>query len=565
MKNTKYMLRALTVLIIMMYSVMTITVCAESSNERSGYRTISYQISSSNLENYADGGRSGLDISLRSSLPKGVTCSFKTEERQVTLTLHFEFESLKDYREKVISLCGADTAVICSLDEGVLIVESATAMNYLDFVFEVKNDSNRDNADNSEDLQNKASAFDIRSMMVVTKNILSVNGTEHQIQGSVKLRPEKDEEDRIKADYLSLHTEGKKNGNFKRTVVVGIKNDVDEEKMDYFYKLFKKVGKVNAKQISKNETTLQVTFQAYGQQELTVKTEQCLGCKIIQKENLYPINKKSIGVTSQELYDLSAILNAGGKFLYTFDLPSYYSNVKTVDGCSYTTERGIASGNEMITYSYEKKLCFDEILVSTDISNLFGRIDRTIRLSVSKEIADFYYENIKTQLSERLPKDSVMTIAEDKNGIYYEICFSSYSVERVLDFTNAIFNSSGNLIINRKFLDIPKQIYENVSVDNILSSMSPAQSVSFNYNLISTASLTDEMEKYDENYKLEDEIVIWNIGRTENVTILYNGVNIVSVVLFFIVLLISGVIIFHLFRKKKKHRCLIDISWRDIL
>ncbi len=549
MKKTKYILSALIALIIMVSSVMPLTVYAEASNDSLGYRTISYQISSSDLENYADGGRSGLDISLRSSLPQGVTYSFETEERQVTLTLHFEFESAEEYREKVIGLCGTDTAVICSLDDGVLIVESAEPMNYLDFLFEVENDIDVENSDNSEESQKQTSTFDIRSMMTVTKNILSVNDTEYQIEGIVNIRPEISDEELIRADYLSLHTEGKRNGNFKRTVVVGIRDDANEEKKNYFNKLLKKLGKVKTEQISENELTLQVTFEAYGQQELTAKTEQCLGCNIIQIENLYPIDKKNVGVTNQEFYDLTAILNPEGMFCYTFDAPSYYSNIQTVEGYSYTTESGIASKNGIITYSYEKKFCFDEIRISTDISNLFGKIDRTIRLSVSNEIADFYYENIKTQLSERLPKDSVMTISEDENGIYYEICFSSYSTEKVLDFTNAILDSSGELTIDRGFLGISNQISENISVDNVLTSMSPARSVSSNYTLISTASLTDEMEEYDESYKVEDGVVVWNICGTEDITIMYNGVNIIKVISFIIILLVAGVVVFAITKK----------------
>ncbi len=552
MRKTKYILSALFALIIMVSSLIPLTVYAESSNDSLGYRTISYQISSSDLENYADGGRSGLDISLRSSIPQGVTYSFETEERQVTLTLRFEFKSAKDYREKVIGLCGTDTAVICSLDNEVLLVESAAAMNYLDFLFEVESDIDVENSENSEESQKQTSTFDIRSMMTVTKNVLFVDDTEYQIEDTVNIRPEISDEDFIRADYLSLHTEGKRNGNFKRTVVVGISDDANEEKKDYFNKLFKKLGKVKTEQISENEITLQVTFEAYGQQELAAKTEQCLGCNIIQIENLYPIDKKNIGVTNQEFYDLTAILNPEGLFSYTFDVPSYYSNIQTVEGYSYTTESGIASENEIITYSYAKKFCFDEICISTDISNWFGKIDRTIRLSVSNEIADFYHENIKTQLSERLPKDSVMTISEDENGIYYEIGFSSYSTEKVLEFTNAILDSSGELTIDRGFLGISNQISENISVDNVLTSMSPARSVSSNYTLISTASLADEMEEYDESCKMEDGVVDWNICGTENICIMYGGVNIISVILFVSITLVIGCVAVVIIKKVKK-------------
>lgn len=539
MKKTKYILSALIALIIMLSSVMSLSVCAETNNNSLGYRTVSYQISSSDLENYADGGRSGLDISLRSSLPKGVTYSFKTEERQVTLTLHFEFESAKDYREKVIALCGEDTSVICSLDDGFLIVESAEVMNYLDFLFEVENDIDVENGDNTEELPKQTSPFDIRSMMSVVKNVLFVNGTEHQIEGKVDLRPEISEEDLVRVDHISLHTEGKRNGSFKRTVEVVIINDENEEIKRHFQKKFKKLGRVKEEQTSNIECCLQVSFEACGWEDLSTKTEKCLGCKNIQIENFYPIDNKNVRAVSQEFYDLAAVLNPEGTFSYVFDTPSYYSNVQAGDEYTYITEGEIASQNELIKYSYEKKFCFDEILILTDISNPFGTIERTIRLSVSNEIADFYHENVKNQLSDHLAQNSVMTISKDAEGTHYEISFSSNSAKKILEFTNDILDYSGELKIERGFLGISNEIYENISVDSVLSSMSPARTVSSQYVLPSLSSLSEEMEEYDMDFELTDNgIVKWKARGASDIVISYSGINVAELVIFIVALLV---------------------------
>ena len=86
--------------------------------------------------------------------------------------------------------------------------------------------------------------------------------------------------------------------------------------------------------------------------------------------------------------------------------------------------------------------------------------------------------------------------------------------------------------------------------------MSPARSVSSNYTLISTASLTDEMEEYDGSYKMGDGVVVWNICGTEDICIMYGGVNIISAIAFVAVLLILGGVVFYVVRKiqKKKSR-----------
>ncbi len=553
MKKLKYTLGILLALI-MIVSAMPIAIYADVIDTPLGYRSISYQISSSDLENYADGGRSGLDIYLRNTLPKDVNYSFETNERQVVLNIYFEFNSAEEYREKVIALCGTDTAVISSTEDEVLFVETATAMSYLDFLFVEQDNSDSDDKDNTDETKNPLSTFDIRSMMTVIKNTLYVNGNEYQIESNVNIRPTSNTEKPIMVDYISIQTDGKRNGSFKRTIKVGINNDENEERKDYFNKLFKKVGKVKTEQQTEYETTLQVSFETYGETELAKKTEQCLGCTVLQTETLYSIDKKNVGVTNQEFYDLSVILNPEGTFDYTFNLPSYYSNVQTVEGYSYLNEKCISASSEIITFSYEKRFFFDEISIVTDVSNVFGKIERTIQLGVSSEIADFYYENIKEQLVERLPKNSTLTIEEIENGIYYTVSYSSFSSKKISEFTDSILNNSGELTINRGFLGISNEISETISVDNILTSMSPTKNVSVDYKLISTASMSDDMEEYDDIFSFDDKTVKWTQTSNENISITYSGVNFIKITALIVFLFLISVLTFIVIKRINSHR-----------
>ncbi len=522
-----------------------LAVYAESSSEESfGSRIISYQMSFSDLENYADGGRSGLDISLRSKIPENIDYEFKAENRRVVLSLSFDFENLEDYRKKVVALCGPDTAVIFSDDGELLLIESSSAMDYLDFLFE----------SDTENEQNQSVA-DIRSMMSVTKNLLRIGDEEYKVDDLVNIRPNAEEDtDKIKADYLLVETEGKRDGSFKRSVTVGIKNDFNEEKTKYFNKLLKKLGKVKKEQISDNELTLCVTFEAYGQKELASKTEQCLGCQVVQMENMIAIDKKTVGVTSQEFFDISTILESEAVFSYLFAFPSYYDNVEPISGCSFLLENNtVSSSSEVVAYNYEKKFCFEEIVISTDVSDVFGKIERKIILSVSDEIADFYHENIKSKIGERLPKNSVMTITKTTGRTDYEIVFSANSSEAILEFTDTVLDTSGTLTIEQGFLGLSNRISETIAVDNILTSMSPCQKVSINYSFLSGATLDAEMEEYEGSFEFQNSNFLQKInGDNGEINVSYNAVNIFHVFILIFIIAGLGVCAFFVFKKVRK-------------
>jgi len=550
MKNIKRIVCVLISAILLAASLIYMPAAAKKSEPFEGLRRISYQISLSDLENYADGGRAGLEIMIRSGLPDEVSYEIKIEERICVLTIFFEFSGAEEYRTKVIGLCGNDTVVISSADGGVLIFESADAMDYLDFTFE--SEGYAEEGAESEDGENETSIFDIRHMMRVVDNYLLVNEAEYQIEGAVDIRPEISAEEKVLADYLSIHTEGKKNGNYRRTVEVVIYDDTDGEAEAYFKTLLKKAGKVKTEEVSSYEKKLSVTFEVYGLDELAKETSKCLGCIVIQYESIYPVDSKKIGVSNQEYFDLGSVIKNTENYRYTFSPPSFFGEIETVEGYSYMTEDGIASDREIIAYSYQKNFCFDEIYVYTDLSNVLGKIERTICLRVSEKTADYYHEIIKDQLAERLPMNSVMTIGKDDNGEYFEIKFSSFSAKKVSDFTNSVLDTSNDLTYKRGFLGLSNKYIETLSFDEVLKSVSPADSVRIEYKLISTASLSEKMSDYDGEYKLDGTSFLWCADDSNEIEIMYSGINILQIVLLSVVLIFIGFIVVLCIKKRKK-------------
>jgi hypothetical protein len=554
MKIIKKLFCILISLLILLPAVMPATVFAKSTEVESNYRIISYQISWSDLDNYADGGRSGLEILLRSSIPEGVTYNLKTLERKVILTLSFEFETAEDYRKKVMALCGSDTVVICSFEEEALLTESGKAMDYLDFIFEDEEYGTPEGDEGVAEDDNSSYLFDLRPMMTVTANTLCIDGVEYTIDDCVNIRPKPGDGEQIKADYLEIYTEAKKNGKFKRTITVCIYDDTNDKAKDYFTKLFKKSGKVKTEQISGYELTLQVSFNGYGIKDIISETASCLGCTVLQTEDLYPIDSKNVWSVNQEYYDLEAVLNNTDAFDYTFVYPENYKNVEVFGGEYYPVENSINSSCGVIVYGCQKRFCFDEIYVFTDVSSIFGRIERTIRLRVSGDIAAYYHDMIKNQIAERLPKNSVMTIGEDKDGEYYEICFSSYSAKKVAKFTNDVLDSSGNLDIKRGFWGFFNQITESISFGDILSSMSSSKSVSIEYKLIPTVVLKNKMEDIEGDYKFKGTSVIWEASDNNDIEIYYSGVNILNIAILIVALAAALLLIIVIVKKGKNKR-----------
>ena len=558
MKKIKTIIKILLVFTIILSAFPAATVLAKEDSTASGYRSISYQISSSDLENYAEGGRSGLDIALRSKLPSGVVYTLDSFERYIILTLRFDFSSLDDYRQKVLRLCGSEVALLCSQSPEIVIVESASPADYLNCLIET-NEASDLNGDenNSQNQDDESNIITLKKLVTVTQNLLYIDGKEHSIDGSVNIYPEanKDEEntdndETIKADYIYITTKAKRDGSFERKVTVGLYDDEDGSKKKHFNRTMKAAGTVKKNEISDYELALEVTLESNDKKELSSLTGLCLGCTVLSEETLSPLDEGNFNVLSQEYFGISSLLHDQSEFIYTFDTPTSYKNIKAINGSSYIENDNICSGKQLVTFNYEQKFSFSSIKVYTDLSGLLGRIERTITLSVSNDVAYYYHNVIKTTLSDRLIDNSVMTISEDDQNTNYEIVYSSFSVDKISEFTDAILNSSGKLKVEREFLGLNNKVSETVSVTDILPKMSKSQSAVFEYKLISTASAKGSSGEEDVIITIEGTNAIWEVASNSEMSFRYQGINILHAILIAVVITIL-LLVFLIVHKKQ--------------
>lgn len=68
--------------------------------EFSGSRICAARIDSSDLENYIDGGRKGLDFVIRKIRPDWLSVDISMSEHDVIVTLKYDFASYQEYRNR---------------------------------------------------------------------------------------------------------------------------------------------------------------------------------------------------------------------------------------------------------------------------------------------------------------------------------------------------------------------------------------------------------------------------------------------------------------------------------
>ena len=510
---------------------------AKAQSEFSGSRSIEFAFESSNLDNYANGGRAAVDLYLRKFSPDWLTYSLRASGRNVVLSYDFSFTSFEDYYQKLGVLAGYMPDVFYKPGEDLILIEEFDATRLLEGL-----------------QQHLGESQELSRWAKVTKDSFTLCGNTYDVAGSnVNIRPEASNNLRFEA--VKIVTEpGKKE--LTRTLTVTVSQEYTEtEEWKDLVSGFKDAGDTEEEEFF-GQTELSVTFTASTHQALVKKTSELLGAPISTSEKIVEVGENECRYVRTENLLLDGYVEDGAEVQYTYTLDESMKNPTaesefveiSEDGEAATVE---ANGQTRIKFGYTAPFRFDSVKVLTEKTSAFTKYKRTITLSSPIKIVEGFHDKIKSELSGKLPKGAVLDIHDELQTRYYVLTLSTWSISELEALTNIVMRT--DISVKESLIPFLKSSFsEKVGSLSTLDDFTPAYSIEFTYRMPGTAS--------GENGVKTDGALVFTDG-FGNIKVQYRYFNLIITALLLIavaavaaviLLLVKKVILPHLPKKAKK-------------
>lgn len=453
----------------------------EAANDESftGSRQLRFYADWSDMNNFINGGRSEFELVLRSGLPAWLDYDVSTQGHDVYYTFHFSFASFEEYQSRMSYLIGRQLATIYSQEDGLLLVENCTNADLLYFL------------DSKLTSRGHLSERELEEFFHFIDCTLVINGETYQVDHAVSIRPEAQQA--ILLDDLQITTITNEDDSFQRTITAQLYvAEQDRSILNKLKKQFAQVGKVAQTQLDDRNYQLTVSFTASSREELVESTMLCLDAPSFIAEVQNYLDESAVQVVRTEYFDLTSVLREGGHFTYRFVYPAHWREVMQEEySCSVVDNSIEAYNTDFIAYSYQRDFQFDTIRIHTDLSKALGKIQRSITFSMPAHIAQYYHDQIVTELEDLLVDGCHLDIYDSEDIRYYSIRFSAWQRKRIEAITKDILNS-GKCRLDVSYPWIPftfGQVTEKIQADGVLETMAPANQIIASYTFASRAKL----------------------------------------------------------------------------
>lgn len=493
MKHTRFLSVVLALLLVLSLVAVPGVRAAKEAQDFEGGRTVEFTFDGSDVENYANGGRSAVDLYLRRFAPQWLTYSLRGQGRNVVLTYFFEFDSYADYTGKLAALLTYQPGILYV--PGQVLVEEFAAAQLLG--------SLQQGLGHSESLHSRAQ---------VTRDILKLNGQEHDCtETGVKILPQTQPEVLLRS--LVVTTTQKKNA-LERTLDILVRQSyIETDQWTQMVKRCERVGDVTQEEDGEF-LKFSVTFRAGDQQSLIEMTDQCLDLPVSLSVQLTQATEEGCSYVRSESYLLEGYLEEGSYFHFDYACPDsmqditvispnsnlLVDSIETEDG-EIETRNIKASNTPTIKFSYTAPFRFDTVSVQTDWPSALKKVQRTITLTAPTHAARVYHETIKKELSQAMPKGTVLEIYDRDQVRYYVLKYSAWFWGDIEEFTNAVLDTE--LTVSDSWLPMgTSTCTEDLAGTGVLKDFDPANKVLVSYHFPGTReSYTDIREPLEFEYQ----------------------------------------------------------------
>ena len=429
-------IKKIIITIICMLLLLTSCTIVKSAEETSfsGSRNLIVQIDESDINSYVSGGREGFEYALRKTKPTWLEYHFKTEDKTITFTMKFTFESYEQYIEKLTILLGYEPAILAE-----------------------------------DNMKNFVEGFHAIELINLEK------------------------QDIILFSNVSISTQIENVSSYSRTIQVTVDRE-DEDKLDTVKSRMEKIGEIED---SNSDNRATVIFTASNLEELSEKTMKALDVSSIITEKKEYQSDDTLKVTYTERIDIEKLLTENGYISYEIECPDTYKNMKKVDEESkvYINNKTVSlnSKEENMCFTYERPVSIENIKVSTKIT-MYGEMERKIILQIPLEYANYYKDILTEKIKEKLDKGMILNIYDEGIMRCYSIEFKALTLNKIEEKTIKILGGKDNIHFNNAYIFFLKsRIEEKCEPNTILEGIEQPSKLEFEYILPnSTSKINDE-------------------------------------------------------------------------
>ena len=523
-------IKKIIITIICMLLLLTSCTIVKSAEETSfsGSRNLIVQIDESDINSYVSGGREGFEYALRKTKPTWLEYDFKTEDKTITFTIKFTFESYEQYIEKLTVLLGYEPAILAEDNMGNF-VEGFHAIELINFI---------KNHLESEDMLVEGN---VQDYFKVINSTLQIGDKQYETTESIDTR---EKQDIILFTNVSIDTHIENASSYSRTIQVTVDRE-DEDKLDTVKSRMEKIGEIEDS-YSDNRAT--VIFTASNLEELSEKTMQALNVSAIITEKKEYKTDDTLKITYEEKIDTEKLLTENGYISYKIECPDTYENIKKVDEESkvFVNNQIISLSNkeENMCFTYERPVSIENIKVSTKIT-MYGEMERKIILQIPLEYANYYKDILTEKIKEKLDKGMILNIYDEGIMRCYSIEFKALTLNKIEEKTIKILGGKDNIHFNNAYIFFLKsRIEEKCEPNTILEGIEQPSKLEFEYILPNSTSKIN-----DEKVESRTYVVVPDDGKVD-FTFAYNHYVLFGIVGFAI--LIICIVICIIVRKIKK-------------
>lgn len=438
----------------------------------SGSRTTVFTIDYSDLENFVEGGRSAFDLALRKQKPDWLNATVTTKGRDLYLSFSFAFSTFEDYKAKLAELLTAEPAIVYSNSDGVMLIESFSASELLNFInYALLAETN------------SFTEFKIEELFKISANTLTVNGESYNQEERICIIPESQET--VKFDTLEIITTAADDGSFSRTITVSLNTEnVSEKEIALVEKRFKSVGNTTNEE-GYYSRTLTVDFTAHSLNELSTKTIQCLNVACAVTESLAYKEGTTVTVTRSEFIDWESLKSGEySRISLKYIAPESHANLSIPeDETTQINENEIYTDSNTLICFYERAFSFNRVVITTDFSALNAKVTKKIDFVAPTYIVSNFHSKIKKTLTDKLTKGCTLNIYDEGSMRHYEVSFSSWFNKELNEFSTAYLGSNIKIKRNESLVlpFVKNSIKESGQVKSIFGSGIKVDNVSTVY------------------------------------------------------------------------------------
>lgn len=459
----KTKLLSLILVAILVLSALPASASTQTTDAFSGSRAVTLTADTSYLENYVVGGRQMLDLALRKGAPQWLNYQLVVNNRDLSISLSFEFSNMEDYTSKLQMLLMQIPGVLYESGEQVVLLESYSAKDLLKFV------------ETAYDHLETQTEKELQEIFTVTENRIVISGEEYSTQEErIRILPENVVIPQ--ADALTVDTVTAQEGGYERTIQVWCYRQGEEDtRLEQFEEQFASVAEV-----TKEEDSVLVTFSALNDSELSQKTISCLRCINSITEELAYEDEKDVRATRTEMFDLKEVLAEGANFTYSFTFAPEFRELTTENTEIYLEENKVsATDQQTLTITYLRGFRFSKVESITNLTDPLGRITKILRFYVPAQIAPAYHEQIKAELQDDLCDGIVFNIYDQGSMRCYEFSFGAWYPDQIEDCLKAILGRKDNkFTMERGFFPYAKNVLrEELNLEQVIPDALQPESV----------------------------------------------------------------------------------------